>query len=118
MLLAIDVGNTNTVMGAFEGPRLEQHWRVETGHGRTADEWGILARGLLAASGLEAARVDAVAVCSVVPPLTFQTPFSSRILTPIPERTPFAASVSSEARGLTTSLSPFAMAEAINPRIV
>ncbi len=72
MLLAIDVGNTNTVMGAFEGPRLEQHWRVETGHGRTADEWGILARGLLAASGLEAARVDAVAVCSVVPPLTFQ----------------------------------------------
>ncbi|HYQ81602.1 MAG TPA: type III pantothenate kinase [Anaeromyxobacteraceae bacterium] len=69
MLLAIDVGNTNTVLGVFEGASLRQHWRVETSHVRTSDEWGILTRQLFAADGLDPARIDAVAVSSVVPPL-------------------------------------------------
>jgi type III pantothenate kinase len=69
VLLAIDVGNTNTVLGAFEGRTLRQHWRVETSHSRTADEYGIQVRQLFAAGGLEARAVDAVAVSSVVPPL-------------------------------------------------
>ena len=69
MLLAIDVGNTNTVLGVFEGATLRQHWRVETSHVRTSDEWGILTRQLFAADGLDPARVSAVAVSSVVPPL-------------------------------------------------
>ncbi len=69
MLLAIDVGNTNTVLGVFEGAALRQQWRVETSHVRTSDEWGILTRQLFAAVNLDPARVDGVAVSSVVPPL-------------------------------------------------
>jgi type III pantothenate kinase len=71
VLLAVDVGNTNTVLGAFEGKVLRQHWRVETSHRRTADEYGIQVRELFASGGLDPRAVDAVAVSSVVPPLTF-----------------------------------------------
>lgn len=71
MLLAVDVGNTNTVLGAFEGKVLRQHWRVETSHRRTADEYGIQVRELFAAGGLDPRSVDAVIVSSVVPPLAF-----------------------------------------------
>jgi type III pantothenate kinase len=69
VLLAIDVGNTNTVLGVFDGPALRHHWRIETSQARTGDEYGILVRQLFAHSGLDAARVDAVAISSVVPPL-------------------------------------------------
>jgi len=69
VLLAIDVGNTNTVLGAFEGAELRQQWRVETSHSRTSDEWGILILQLFGASGVEPARVGAIAVSNVVPPL-------------------------------------------------
>ncbi len=69
MLLAIDVGNTNTVLGAFDGAKLLSHWRIETSHSRTADEYGILVRQLFAAASLDPARVTAVVVSSVVPPL-------------------------------------------------
>jgi type III pantothenate kinase len=71
VLLAVDVGNTNTVLGAFEGKALRQHWRVETSHRRTADEYGIQLRQLFASEGLDPRQVDAVAVSSVVPPLAF-----------------------------------------------
>ena len=71
MLLAIDVGNTNTVLGAFEGASLRHQWRVETSQSRTYDEWGILARQLYASVGLDPARVRAIAISSVVPPLAF-----------------------------------------------
>jgi type III pantothenate kinase len=71
VLLAIDVGNTNTVLGAFEGARLLQPWRVETSHTRTADEWGVLLRQLFAASGVDPSQVSAMVVSSVVPPLAF-----------------------------------------------
>ncbi|HSB21235.1 MAG TPA: type III pantothenate kinase [Anaeromyxobacteraceae bacterium] len=71
MLLCIDVGNTNTVLGVFEGHRLLEQWRVQTSHSRTSDEWGILVRQLLSASGLEPRKVEAIAVSSVVPPLGF-----------------------------------------------
>ncbi len=71
MLLAIDVGNTNTVLGAYEGVALRHHWRIETSHTRTYDEYGILVRQLFAFAGLDPARVDAVAISSVVPPLAF-----------------------------------------------
>jgi type III pantothenate kinase len=70
MLLTIDVGNTNTVLGVFEGASLLAHWRLTTRREQTADEYGILARNLFAMSGLDPARVDAVALASVVPPLT------------------------------------------------
>ncbi len=69
MLLAIDVGNTNTVLGVFEGDVLREHWRVETSHTRTADEYGIQLLQLFASRKLDPALVKAVAVSSVVPPL-------------------------------------------------
>jgi type III pantothenate kinase len=69
VLLAIDVGNTNTVVGAFDGATLRHHWRLQTNQNRTADEWGILLRQMLALDGIEPTRVTAAVVSSVVPPL-------------------------------------------------
>jgi type III pantothenate kinase len=69
VLLAIDVGNTNTVIGAFEGPKLQSHWRLQTNQSRTADEYGILLRQLFELSKMDPASVKAVAIASVVPTL-------------------------------------------------
>ncbi len=71
MLLAVDVGNTNTVLGVFEGPVLKDHWRIETSPHKTADEYGILLTQMFAHSGLDPRAVNAVAVSSVVPPMQF-----------------------------------------------
>ncbi len=71
MLLAIDVGNTNTVLGVYDGKNLRSHWRIETTSRRTFDEYGILVLQLFAHAGLDAKKVNAVAVSSVVPPLQF-----------------------------------------------
>ncbi len=69
-LLAIDVGNTHTVIGVYEGERLARHWRVLSDAGRTSDEYGVLLLNLFRASQLPlAARIDII-VCSVVPPMT------------------------------------------------
>lgn len=68
MLLAIDVGNTHTVFGAYQGTTLRRHWRMQTNRGRTADEYGVLLDALLTNSGNP--EVGAVAVSSVVPPVT------------------------------------------------
>jgi type III pantothenate kinase len=64
MLLAVDVGNTQTVLGLFEGERLTEHWRLATERERTADELGVLLNGLLDADG-----VDGVCLSSTVPTL-------------------------------------------------
>jgi type III pantothenate kinase len=69
MLLAVDVGNTNTVIGAYDGPRLVDHFRLETHHHRTSDEWGLLCHQALRHRGVEPSAIEAVAVSSVVPPL-------------------------------------------------
>jgi len=69
MLLALDVGNTNVTIGAFDGARLTGRWRLSTVHEQTADEWGILMRNLFALSSLDLAQVDGIIVASVVPPL-------------------------------------------------
>ncbi len=71
MLLAIDVGNTNTVLGVYEGKKLLAHWRMETNARRTSDEYGILVRQLCHHSGIDPDKVKALAVSSVVPPLQF-----------------------------------------------
>jgi type III pantothenate kinase len=70
LLLTIDVGNSNTVLGVFDGSELRAHWRLTTRREQTADEYGILVRNLFAGSGLDPARVEAIALASVVPPLT------------------------------------------------
>jgi len=64
-LLAIDVGNTNTVLGIYEGERLTRHWRVETNPARTVDEHVVLVRELLRGVALHGA-----ALSCVVPALT------------------------------------------------
>ncbi len=69
MLLALDVGNTNLTIGAFDGVRLAAQWRLRTVNEQTADEWGILLRNLFALSGHDIARIDGVIISSVVPPL-------------------------------------------------
>jgi type III pantothenate kinase len=69
MLLVIDIGNTNTVLGVYEGERLRAHWRLVTAHQQTVDEYGILARNLLQLAGIDAAKISDVIISSVVPPL-------------------------------------------------
>ena len=71
MLLVIDIGNTNTSLGVFDGETLAAHWRLTTVRARTVDEWGVLARNLFALAELDFKVIDAVAVASVVPPLNF-----------------------------------------------
>lgn len=68
-LLAIDVGNTNTVVGLFEGAELITRWRLTTLPERTADEVGLWLRQLLHWQDCDPAELAAVAVASVVPPL-------------------------------------------------
>ncbi|HEU4401660.1 MAG TPA: type III pantothenate kinase [Candidatus Polarisedimenticolia bacterium] len=69
MLLVMDVGNTNTVLGVFDSARLVAHWRLATVRDRTVDEYGILARNLLSFASLDVASIDAMIIASVVPPL-------------------------------------------------
>ncbi len=76
MLLVVDVGNTNTVLGVFDsqnggeryGP-LIAHWRVSTTKTQTVDEYGVLFRNLFAMSGIEFTAVEGTVISSVVPPL-------------------------------------------------
>lgn len=72
MLLAVDVGNTQTHLGAFDGERLAEHWRFQTRAGATGDELAERIAGLLALNGMGLADLDAVCVSSVVPPLGTQ----------------------------------------------
>ncbi|MEJ7616969.1 MAG: type III pantothenate kinase [Pyrinomonadaceae bacterium] len=71
MLLVIDVGNTNTSLGVFEGERLAAHWRLTTARSRTVDEYGVHARNLFALGGVDFQAITAIAIASVVPPLNF-----------------------------------------------
>lgn len=70
MLLAIDIGNTNVTVAAYDGDRLAADWRIRTDRERTADEHGLLLTHLLAHRGIELAAIDGVAISSVVPTLT------------------------------------------------
>lgn len=70
MLLALDVGNTNIVVGVFDGQQLVEHWRIRTDRERTADEHGLLLTHLLQYAALPPERIDGVIISSVVPPMT------------------------------------------------
>ena len=69
MLLAVDVGNTQTVLGLFEGERLTEHWRVATESERTSDELAALLADLLALRSLSFDDVSGVCLASTVPAL-------------------------------------------------
>jgi len=68
MLLTIDVGNTHTVLGLFDGDDIVEHWRVSTDARRTADELAVVIHGLLAQYPVAGgADVSGIALCSTVP---------------------------------------------------
>src|SRR5205814_10344784 len=69
MLLAIDLGNTNTVFDVYDGERLVMHWRLSTQKDRTVDEFGILLRNLFALEKIDVQKIRKIIVASVVPPL-------------------------------------------------
>jgi type III pantothenate kinase len=69
MLLVIDVGNTNTVLGVFEGTQLRSQWRLATNREQTADEYGILIRNLLSLDSRQRHEITGIMIASVVPPL-------------------------------------------------
>ncbi len=70
MLLAIDVGNTNIVIGVFEGRALGRSWRLATARERTGDELGLMVIELLERAGIATGAIDGVIMASVVPQLT------------------------------------------------
>lgn len=70
MFLAIDIGNTNVTLGLYTGEALGPRWRLATDHHRMSDEYGIMLINLLQHAGYAAADVTAIALASVVPPLT------------------------------------------------
>jgi type III pantothenate kinase len=79
MLLTIDVGNTNTVLGVFRGEELAAHWRLTTARLQTVDEYGVLTRNLFTLKGLDPQQVQGVIVSSVVPPINWTLGEMSRL---------------------------------------
>ena len=67
MLLVIDVGNTNTVLGVFDGLELRAQWRLKTDRLQTADEYGILTRNLFTLDSVQVDQIDGIMAASVVP---------------------------------------------------
>jgi len=73
MLLALDVGNTNTKLGLYrldgQEPRLAAHWRLTTQRAQTVDEYGALFLNLFQLKGIDPSRVKHIIISSVVPPI-------------------------------------------------
>lgn len=69
-LLAVDIGNSNITIGAFDDQELTATWRLATRETRTVDEHAWALQGVLRSKGVEPDSFDAVVICSVVPPLT------------------------------------------------
>jgi type III pantothenate kinase len=69
MLLAIDIGNTNIVLGLYRGKQLITHWRLLTEAERTADEYGVIISNLVAYAGFCCDQIAAIVVSCVVPPM-------------------------------------------------
>jgi len=69
MLLVIDIGNTNTVMGIYDGNALAKDWRVRTERNTTEDEFHVLASSLFTTGGIQLADIDRTVISCVVPPM-------------------------------------------------
>ena len=67
MLLAFDIGNSNTVLGVFKDGKLVTNWRIETDPNKSADEYGMLVRHLFDYEGLVMSEVRDVIISTVVP---------------------------------------------------
>jgi len=79
MLLTIDVGNTNTVLGVFRGEELVANWRLTTARQQTVDEYGVLTRNLFTLAGLDRDAINGVIISSVVPPVNWTLGEMARI---------------------------------------
>lgn len=69
MILVLDVGNTNIVLGVYDNSRLMEHWRVATDREKTSDEYGILLNNLFEHSPVNKTDIETVVISSVVPPV-------------------------------------------------
>ncbi len=69
MLLVFDIGNSNIVLGTYEGKKLVRHWRISTDRQKTGDEYGMLIANLFRFQGIRMSDIDAIIISSVVPPL-------------------------------------------------
>jgi type III pantothenate kinase len=79
MLLTIDVGNSNTVLGVFREEELIANWRLTTARTQTIDEYGVLTRNLFSLAGLNKEMISGVIISSVVPPLNWTLAEMSRL---------------------------------------
>jgi type III pantothenate kinase len=79
MLLTIDVGNSNTVLGVFRGEELIAHWRLTTAREQTVDEYGVLTRNLFTLAGLDRDAITGVIISSVVPPVNWTLAEMARV---------------------------------------
>src|SRR5256884_2142974 len=79
MLLTIDVGNTNSVLGVFRGEELIANWRLTTAREQTVDEYGVLTRNLFTLAGLDRDAITGVIISSVVPPVNRTLAEMSRV---------------------------------------
>jgi type III pantothenate kinase len=73
MLLAIDIGNTNIVLGLYQGKELITHWRLLTQAERTADEYGVIISHLVASKGFRCHEIHSIVASCVVPPMVSVT---------------------------------------------
>ncbi|QCK81475.1 type III pantothenate kinase [Geobacillus kaustophilus NBRC 102445] len=71
MIFVLDVGNTNTVLGVYDGDELKHHWRIETSRSKTEDEYGMMIKALLNHVGLQFSDIRGIIISSVVPPIMF-----------------------------------------------
>jgi type III pantothenate kinase len=71
MIFVVDVGNTNIVLGVYQGKDLLHHWRLSTNRSATADEYGIMIHNLFQIAGVRVEDIEGVIISSVVPPLMF-----------------------------------------------
>ncbi|MDQ0216178.1 type III pantothenate kinase [Oikeobacillus pervagus] len=71
MIFVLDVGNTNTVLGVYDGEKLKFHWRIETSRHKTEDEFGMLIKDLFQHVDLSLSEINGIIISSVVPPIMF-----------------------------------------------
>ena len=71
VIFVLDVGNTNTVLGVYEGEELKYHWRMETNRNKTEDEYGMVVKALFEHVGLSFQDISGIIISSVVPPIMF-----------------------------------------------
>jgi type III pantothenate kinase len=71
MILVLDVGNTNTVLGVYNNDELKYHWRIETSRSKTEDEYGMVIKALFNHENIKFSDIEGIIISSVVPPIMF-----------------------------------------------